>query len=540
MDLKLHANATTTPRTRAYIQQSAASNSALARELGIHSRTVARWKARQDVLDRSTCPHRLATTMTPCEETLVVELRRSLALPLDDICEAMRRCVNPQLSRSGIHRCLKRHGLSARFTPQKLPAAAFQTDAPAGFIHVDVKYLPPLNRRRSYAYVAIDRATRFVYLEILPNRLAETAAAFLERFLNRFPLTVHRILTDNGSEFTDRFAVDKKDKPHDKPSGAHPFDRACARHAIAHRLTRPFRPQTNGMVERFNRRLAEHLDRVPQNRAAHHRRFVDHAERDAYLHTFVADYNRTRLRSLDYHAPAELLAKLAGHNTKAGERAMRRRQLKWLWARLKQLSMMALSREELLMKLGAARAHAPAAWRLVVIAVAPEGVTFTYHLDRNRLRRARRREGRYLLRTNLTEDDPAKLWNLYLLLVRVEEAFKNLKGDLAIRPIFHQDQARIEAHIFIAFLAYCLHATLARRLHALAPGLSPRSVIEKFAAMQMIDVHVPTTDGRELLLTRYTEPDAELRLLLDKLKLALPAQSPPKITTAQIAPQPPP
>ena len=540
MDLKLHANATTTPRTRAYIQQSAASNSALARELGIHSRTVARWKARQDVLDRSTCPHRLATTMTPCEETLVVELRRSLALPLDDICEAMRRCVNPQLSRSGIHRCLKRHGLSARFTPQKLPAAAFQTDAPAGFIHVDVKYLPPLNRRRSYAYVAIDRATRFVYLEILPNRRAETAAAFLERFLNRFPLTVHRILTDNGSEFTDRFAVDKKDKPHDKPSGAHPFDRACARHAIAHRLTRPFRPQTNGMVERFNRRLAEHLDRVPQNRAAHHRRFVDHAERDAYLHTFVADYNRTRLRSLDYHAPAELLAKLAGHNTKAGERAMRRRQLKWLWARLKQLAMMALSREELLMKLGAARAHAPAAWRLVGIAVAPEGVTFTYHLDRNRLRRARRREGRYLLRTNLTEDDPAKLWNLYLLLVRVEEAFKNLKGDLAIRPIFHQDQARIEAHIFIAFLAYCLHATLARRLHALAPGLSPRSVIEKFAAMQMIDVHVPTTDGRELLLTRYTEPDAELRLLLDKLKLALPAQSPPKITTAQVAPQPPP
>src|SRR3989454_11808853 len=227
-------------------------------------------------------------------------------------------------------------------------------------------------------------------------------------------------------------------------------------------------------------------------------------------------------------------------NRVAKERAMRRRQVTWLWARLKQLSMMALSREELLMKLGAARAHAPAAWRLVVIAVAPEGVTFTYHLDRNRLRRVRRREGRYLLRTNLTEDDPAKLWNLYLLLVRVEEAFKNLKGDLAIRPIFHQDQARIEAHIFIAFLAYCLHATLARRLHALAPGLSPRSVIEKFAAMQMIDVHVPTTDGRELLLTRYTEPDAELRLLLDKLKLALPAQSPPKITTAQIAPQPPP
>jgi len=142
------------------------------------------------------------------------------------------------------------------------------------------------------------------------------------------------------------------------------------------------------------------------------------------------------------------------------------------------------------------------------------------------------------LRTNLVEDDPAKLWNYYLQLVRIEEAFKNLKGDLAIRPIFHQDEARIEAHIFIAFLAYCLHVTLGRRLHALAPGLTPRSVFEKFAAVQMIDVHIPTTDGRELHLTRYTEPEPELRLLLDKLKLALPAQPLPKITERE-ARQPP-
>lgn len=324
MHLRLHANATTTPRTRAYIQKSTASNEALARELGIHHRTVARWRARQDVADHSTRPHRLATTITEWEEALIVELRRSLALPLDDILEAMRRCLNPRLSRSGIHRCLKRHDLSARLTPDKAPAAAFQTDAPAGFIHVDVKYLPPLARRRSYAYVAIDRATRFVYLEILPDRRAATAAGFLARFLDRFPLAVHTILTDNGSEFTDRFAVDKKDKPQDKASGEHPFDRICAERAIAHRLTRPFRPQTNGMVERFNRRLGEHLGQMPQNRAAHHRRFLDHTERDAYLHTFVTDYNRTRLRCLDYQAPAELLAKLAGHNTQAGTQACRR------------------------------------------------------------------------------------------------------------------------------------------------------------------------------------------------------------------------
>src|SRR5436190_370430 len=192
--------------------------------------------------------------------------------------------------------------------------------------------------------------------------------------------------------------------------------------------------------------------------------------------------------------------------------------------------------EELLMKLGAARDQARIAWRLAVIEVAADSAKFSYRLDRDKLRQARSREGRYLLRTNLLEEDPAKLWSHYLLLVAVEEAFKNLKGDLAIRPIFHQLEARVEAHVFIAFLAYCLHITLARRLHALAPGLTPRSVLEKFAAMQMIDVHMPTTDGRELMLTRYTEPEPELTLLLKKLKLDLPAQPPSKITAAPAAP----
>src|SRR5689334_809234 len=195
-------------------------------------------------------------------------------------------------------------------------------------------------------------------------------------------------------------------------------------------------------------------------------------------------------------------------------------------------------KSELLMKLGAARDQSRTAWRLVVIEVAADSATFSYRLDRNKLRQARSREGRYLLRTNLVEEDPAKLWSHYLLLVAVEEAFKNLKGDLAIRPVFHQLEARVEAHVFIAFLAYCLHVTLARRLHALAPGLTPRSVLEKFAAMQMIDVHLPTTDGRELVLTRYTEPEPELSLLLEKLKLELAAQPPPKITAGPVPPTP--
>lgn len=220
----------------------------------------------------------------------------------------------------------------------------------------------------------------------------------------------------------------------------------------------------------------------------------------------------------------------------AKERAMRRRKLKKLWARLKQLATMKLTREELLMKLGAARQQAPSAWRLVDVELAEAGTTFCYRLSRDKLRHVRRREGRYLLRTTLTETDPAKLWSFYLQLVAVEEAFKNLKGDLAIRPIFHQLDRRIEAHIFVAFLAYCLHVTLGRRLRELAPGLTPRSVLEKFAAVQMIDVHVPTTDGRELFLTRYTQPEAELKLLLQTLALDLPAQPPPKITAAQAPP----
>jgi hypothetical protein len=217
----------------------------------------------------------------------------------------------------------------------------------------------------------------------------------------------------------------------------------------------------------------------------------------------------------------------------AKERSMRRRQLKWLWGRLKELSAMTLTREDLLMKLGAAKQKSPSAWRLVHIEVAQQTASFSSRLNREKLRCVRRREGRYLLRTNLTESDPAKLWSLYLQLLAVEEAFKNLKGDLAIRAIFHQKEERVEAHIFVSFLAYCLHVTLGQRLHALAPGLTPRSILEKFAALQMIDVHLPTTDGREIILTRYTQPEPELRLLLDKLKLQLPPQSPPKISAAQ-------
>ena len=155
--------------------------------------------------------------------------------------------------------------------------------------------------------------------------------------------------------------------------------------------------------------------------------------------------------------------------------------------------------------------------------------TLSYRLDRKKLRLARRREGRYLLRTNLTDTDPVRLWEHYLQLTEIEQAFKELKGDLSIRPIYHQLPERIEAHIFISFLSYCLQVTLKARLRRCASGLTPRAVLEKFATMQLLDVHLPTTDGREIVLTRYTQPSRDLQLLLDQLHLTLPEQAPPKI-----------
>jgi transposase-like protein len=322
MDLKLHANATTTPKTRAYIQRSTASVAELARELGVSETTVRRWRRRETVTDRSHTPKKLSISLTLEEEVLVRELRTEFALSLDDITEVMRRCVNDTLSRSAIHRCLQRHGISRRPKPDKLTSGTFETTG-FGFVHVDLKHLTRLEKKPAYVFVAIERTTSFVHVEIVHDRSARTIAACWERFLETFGYPVHTVLTDNGSEFTDRFAVDKKGKPEDKPSGDHPFDLVCAANGITHKLIRPYHPQTNGKVERFNRRLSEVLDSVsPNGRNRGRNRFDDHAQRNAFILQFVDCYNRTRLRSLDYQAPLERLANLPGHNTKAGETAV--------------------------------------------------------------------------------------------------------------------------------------------------------------------------------------------------------------------------
>ena len=220
---------------------------------------------------------------------------------------------------------------------------------------------------------------------------------------------------------------------------------------------------------------------------------------------------------------------------------MRKRRLRRLLTGLTKLrEQKRLTRDKLLMKLGALKKEAGRAFDLLHVQVPQSdelitSETFHWTFNRAKYRTTRRREGRYLLRSNLTETDPAKLWDHYIQLTQIEEAFKNLKGDLALRPIYHRLENRIEAHILIAFIAYCLQVTLSQRCRRQATGLTPRSVLEQLKAIQMIDVVIPTTDGRRLEMARYTQPDKAQQLLLAQLGLELPPQPPPKITRDEIA-----
>jgi Transposase DDE domain len=220
------------------------------------------------------------------------------------------------------------------------------------------------------------------------------------------------------------------------------------------------------------------------------------------------------------------------------ERGMRRKRLRRYVDRLQALQTQTLTRDQLLMKLGAARQEAGRAASLVKLTIpkaSAKTASLQFRIDRDRLRQVRAREGRYLLRTNLAAGAPEQLWTFYIQLTEVEQAFKELKHDLAVRPIFHRTEPRIEAHIFVAFHAYCLQVTLKARLKPLAGGITPREVLAKFKTMQMVDVHIPTTDGRELMLSRYTHPEPEHRMLLQGMRMQLPEQPPPRITASHVA-----
>jgi transposase len=240
------------------------------------------------------------------------------------------------------------------------------------------------------------------------------------------------------------------------------------------------------------------------------------------------------VKLLEREGEIYILARSAGRAEK--ERAMRQRRLKKLLKRLHELQRQKLTRDELLLKLGAAKKEAGRAYDLLDIHLPEKDPTvtlqsFSFSRRKQTLRVVRRREGHYLLRSNLGGEAPAQLWPYYLQLTEIEQAFKELKSDWSIRPIYHPIDSRIEAHLVVAFVAYCLQVTLKQRLRALASGLTPRAVLEKFAAMQMVDVHVPTTEGRYLILPRYTQPEQDQKILLQQMKIHLPKQPPPKITS---------
>ena len=232
----------------------------------------------------------------------------------------------------------------------------------------------------------------------------------------------------------------------------------------------------------------------------------------------------------------ELYVYVESRDRVAKERSMRRRRLRALVARLKELQgQKGLDRDDLMLNLGQAKQKAGRAFGLVEVTVPekPEpghGASLSFRLLKPKLREVRRREGRYLLRSNMKGEDPVRLWENYLQLVEVEEAFKNLKSDLSLRPIYHSKEKRVEAHIFVAFMAYSLQVCLKGHLKKVAGGLTPRAMLEKFKTMQLVDVHLPIEGGGELVLTRRTQPDKDQRVLLEGLGWELPDQPPPRIT----------
>ena len=304
---QVHAQARTTPRTRAEIKASSAPLVELAERYNISRATAAKWKGRETPQDLSHRPHNLSTTLTPGEEAIAVELQCLTLLPLDDLVAVVREFINPNVSRSGLDRCLRRHSVSnlrklqaqARTDADKAeaPVKTFKDYEP-GFLHVDIKYLPqmPDEAARRYLFVAIDRATRWVFMHIYADQSEASSVNFLERLREGAPMKITKLLTDNGSQFTDRFTSKKRE-----PSGRHKFDVRCKALGIEHRLCPPRHPQTNGMVERFNGRISEVVSQT---------RFASAAELEATLANYVKTYNhRIPQRALNHLSPVQALKK---------------------------------------------------------------------------------------------------------------------------------------------------------------------------------------------------------------------------------------
>ena len=310
MTQALHSQARTTHLIREEIRTSTLSQAELARLYNVTRQTIRKWQDRESPADRSHCPNTLSTTLTPAQELIVVALRKTLLLPTDDLLAVTREFINAEVSRAGLGRCLRRHGVSnlrdlITVLDSTTPAAkkTFKDYEP-GFVHIDIKYLPqmPDETARRYLFVAIDRATRWVYIEIYADQTERSSANFLAKVKAACPIKIVKLLTDNGSQFTDRFTSRKKNEQGKPiPSGEHVLDVLCDQFAIAHRLIPPRHPQTNGMVERFNGRISEIVNQT---------RFASAAELESTLRNYVKIYNHNiPQRALQHQTPIQALKK---------------------------------------------------------------------------------------------------------------------------------------------------------------------------------------------------------------------------------------
>ena len=303
MTQALHSQARTTHLIREEIRNSTLPQAELARLYNVTRQTIRKWQDRESPVDRSHSPKTMYTTLTPDQELIVVELRRTLLLPTDDLLAVTREFINPAVSRAGLGRCLRRHGVSELrdlVVQDSAEPAAKKTfkDYEPGFLHIDIKYLPqmPDETARRYLFVAIDRATRWVYIEIYADQTESSSVDFLAKVKAACPIKICKLLTDNGSQFTDRFTSKSKKK---EPSGHHVFDRLCKQFEIEHRLIPPGHPQTNGMVERFNGRISDIVNQT---------RFGSAAELESTLRNYVKIYNHNiPQRALKHHTPIQAL-----------------------------------------------------------------------------------------------------------------------------------------------------------------------------------------------------------------------------------------
>lgn len=328
-----------------------------------------------------------------------------------------------------------------------------------------------------------------------------------------FPLAYEVLPGNTADNTTLKDFLDKIEKRYGKARRTWVMDRGIPSEAVLQEMREAGTDYLVGTPRSMLAKLEESLTRLPWQQAR----------------------EDVRVKLLRQEAEVYVLAQSADRRKK--ERAMRRRKLRKLWDGLKRLRANCRSRDKLLEGVGVLKHEAGRLANLVEIVIPGPGKavnreTFGYRLKVEQYRAARRREGSYLLRTTLPADRPEKMWEQYMVLVEIEAAFRCLKSDLGIRPVYHQLEHRVEAHIFVAFLGYCLTVTLKNMLYPHAPGLTARAVLETLRTIRMVDVHLPTTDGRRLVMPRYTQPEQEHRMILDLLGLSLPAQPPPRISAA--------